>query len=158
MSDIKIEWDTDLMEGDFVEGNGDLKHEDGLETAVIISLFTNRRAKVDDDLPDPNNPDRQGWWGDQLNPEVEGDQIGSRLWLLKRSKTIEDALIDSKLYAEESLEWMIEDNVATKIEIETKRIEKSSALQILGIGVKARRSDGTTFAKEYEVEWGNQTG
>lgn len=158
MSDIKIEWDTDLMEGDFVEGNGDLKHEDGLETAVIISLFTDGRAKEDDDLPDPTNTDRRGWWGDQAVPDVEEDQIGSRLWLLCRSKTIEEALIDAKLYAEEALEWMIEDNVAASIEIITKRVEKSAALQILGIEVKIRRSDGTVFAKDYEVEWGNQTG
>ena len=37
-TDIKISWDTDLMEGDFGFEDNDLEHDNGLETAVLISL------------------------------------------------------------------------------------------------------------------------
>jgi len=54
---------------------------DPLARAVIISLFTWRRANPDDVLP--AGDDRQGWFGDTF-AEVRGDRIGSRLWLLSR--------------------------------------------------------------------------
>ena len=109
--DIKIRWDIGLMAGDLSVVDEDLESESGLETAVIISLFTDRRARDDDELPDPNNSDKRGWWGD-LVAEVADDQIGSRLWLLERAKTTENVLVKAKEYAEESLSWMIEDGVA----------------------------------------------
>ncbi len=51
-----------------------------LVRAVLISLFTWRRANADDTLPDPRGF-RMGWWGDTY-PVVANDRIGSRLWLL----------------------------------------------------------------------------
>lgn len=43
------------------EGNGDLVNGDDLQTAMIISLFTDRVARDDDDI---DGEDRRGWWGD----------------------------------------------------------------------------------------------
>ena len=43
----------------------DLQGDDGLMTAVIISLFTDARAHDDDPLPDERvgvSSDRRGWW------------------------------------------------------------------------------------------------
>ncbi len=53
---------------------------DPLTRAVIISLFTWRRAEPDDDTDIP-----MGWWGDTW-PTVADDRIGSRLYLLRRSR------------------------------------------------------------------------
>nr|EFH7355405.1 hypothetical protein [Escherichia coli] len=53
---------------------------DLLTRAVIISLFTWRRAGRDDDAPQIF-----GWWGDTW-PTVQNDRTGSRLYLLRRSK------------------------------------------------------------------------
>ena len=50
MSDLKLtwnEWGADAT----VEGH-DLALEDGLATAVILSLFLDARARADDALPD----------------------------------------------------------------------------------------------------------
>ena len=101
--------------------NGDFVNDSTFTTALIISLFTDRRAKAEDPLPDPENTDRRGWWADNL-AEVQDDRIGSRLWLLSREKTIKDVLIRAKQYAEEALEWLIDDGVAAKVEVETERI------------------------------------
>ena len=57
MSDLKLtwnEWGADAA----VEGH-DLALEDGLATAVILSLFLDARARADDTLPD-GGTDRRG--------------------------------------------------------------------------------------------------
>lgn len=152
--DIKLIWNNDTMEADIGVEDGDVTHEDGLETAVILSLFTDRRANDDDPLPDPDSTNRRGWWGDQA-ANIFKDQIGSRLWLLERSKTTEENLVAAKEYTLECLEWMIEDDVAKKIEVNTERLTKG-LLEILAIEVIIRKNDGTLFAKTYETQWEGQ--
>ena len=90
----------------------DLKADAGLETAVAISIFTDRRV-TDDDLPDMERSKR-GWWGDMV-PEQPNDQIGSRLWLVEREKITNEVLRRSEELIEEGLDWMIEDGVANDI-------------------------------------------
>jgi phage gp46-like protein len=69
--------------------DGTLDDRYALATAVCIALGTNALADKDDILPDPDSNDRQGWWGD-LDADIWGAwPIGSKLWLLRRSK-IED--------------------------------------------------------------------
>lgn len=88
--------------------------ETTLESAVIISLLSDRRANTDDVLPDGATgdgvipPDRRGWCGDALS-EVSDFRIGSRLWLLSREKQTEETRKRAMEYAYESLEWLIED-------------------------------------------------
>ena len=81
--DVKVVWDNKLQTGDVQQNNGDLLTDEAMETAVLMSLFTNRRASLDE-VDDPD--DRQGWWGDQV-AEIKDDQIGSKLWLLRRAKS-----------------------------------------------------------------------
>lgn len=149
--DIKILWNSDLMEGNLSIEDEDLESDAGLETAVIISLFTDRRARDDDELPDPNNPDRRGWWGD-LVAEVEDDQIGSRLWLLARSKTTPDILVKAKEYAEEALQWLIDDGAAQKIEVEVER-QGPEGNDRLALLVKIFQSDANIVALEFNTKW-----
>jgi phage gp46-like protein len=70
--------------------DGTLDDRYALATAVCIALGTNALADRDDILPDPDSTDRQGWWGNIDAQEIWGGwDIGSKLWLLRRSK-IED--------------------------------------------------------------------
>lgn len=149
--DIKIHWDSNLLEGDLSVVDEDLESESGLETAVIISLFTDRRARDDDELPDPNNLDKRGWWGDLVS-EIVGDQMGSRLWLLERSKTTPDVLVKAKEYAEEALQWMMDDQVAMKIEVEVERqgTEGNDRLVLL---VKVYQTDNNVVALKFNTKW-----
>ena len=159
INDIRITWQNevgDIIEGDF---NFDLDEQDlesstGLQTAVIMSLFTDRRAREDDELPDPNNPDRRGWWGD-LTSKFPNDQIGSRLWLLERSKTTEDIPVRAKKYAEESLNWLIQDGVAVRVEVEAER-QGNPGNDILALKVLIYRKDGNKQAEEFYFQWGVQ--
>lgn len=93
----------------------DLELDEGLETAVVISLFTDRRADEGDVLPGLGD-DRRGWWGDAF-PVVAGDQIGSKLWLLAREKQTPAALGRAEQYAREALAWLVEDQVASRVDV-----------------------------------------
>lgn len=104
---------------------GDLAAEDSLRTAVILSLFLDRRADDDDILPDGSD-DRRGWWADTVAPLsacgigggiASGDRIGSRLWLLSREKQLAGVLDRARHYAEEALAWLTEDGVATAVSV-----------------------------------------
>lgn len=88
-----------------------------LVRAVVISLFTWRRAQHDDDLPANQ---RMGWWGDSFAP-VDGDRIGSRLWLLSRAKLVPETAARAQEYATEALQWLIDDGVAAKVEVVAER-------------------------------------
>lgn len=107
---IALPYDNDKQRADLSQDAlGTLEFDEGLETAVVISLFTDRRAEPGD-IENPE--ERRGWWGDTF-PSVPEDKIGSRLWLLGRAKTTEETLELAKLYDEEALAWMLEDRVAS---------------------------------------------
>lgn len=66
---------------------GTLDTTNELATAVTVALGTDARAKDDDELPDPDSDDRRGWWADTEAEQIwSGWPIGSRLWLLERTK------------------------------------------------------------------------
>ena len=92
---------------------------DPLVRAVIISLFTWRRAHDDDALPNAGMS-RMGWWGDSF-PPIANDRIGSRLWLLARSKLTDSTAQQAQDYAEEALQWLIDDGVAARVDISATR-------------------------------------
>ncbi len=100
--------------------NGDLKGDEGIETAVVISLFTDKRVPQDE-IPQGLNT-RRGWWGDMF-PDVEGDQIGSKLWTLERSKLTLATLATVETEAKNALAWMIQDSLAKSISVSASRDE-----------------------------------
>ena len=133
MSDIKTIF-IGFPEGcDYALDGLGLVEDDGLETAIIISLFTDRRANADDVIPD-GSTDRRGWFGDIFN-EVEHDKIGSRLWLLAREKQLQSVIIRAREYAEESLEWLIDDGVADAVVV----VASNPRSGILGLEVAITR-------------------
>lgn len=107
-------YEGDFFGGDLVLDYGDLALEDGLITAVLISLFTDRRAEPGDVLPDAASGPR-GWWGDGLNKD--GDLIGSRLWLLEREKVTPETRQRYEDYARESLAWLLTDGLAKAVDV-----------------------------------------
>jgi phage gp46-like protein len=105
---------------------------DPLTRAVVISLFTNRRADPDDNADVP-----MGWWGDTW-PIVANDRYGSKLWLLQRSK-LTNALVNTvRTYIRESLQWMLDDGVVSRIDIDIQR----TGINELGNSLVLWRRDG----------------
>jgi len=115
MADVKLFWKE--WGGDCAIRGGDLAAEDGLTTAVVLSLFLDRRAEADDILPDGSG-DPRGWWADTVAPAADGDRVGSRLWLLHREKQLSEVLRRVRTYAAEALQWLVDDGVARTVDVE----------------------------------------
>lgn len=117
-----------------VDSDG-LEEDDTFQTAVLISLLSRRRADAGlDNPPDPDN--LGGWWGDSFADEP-GDEIGSKLHLLYGAKTTDAVLELAIQYAEEALQWAVEDDIASDIEVVARRV----ADDILDIDVFFERPD-----------------
>lgn len=167
MSDIRTAIYAPLAPGelphfDWSQAGNQLEIDDGLESAVIISLFTDRRAADDDVIPD-GTTNRRGWWADAY-PEIEADQIGSRLWLLFREKDTQAVVTRAREYAEEALAWLIDDGVASQVVVETGWVDRiSRALTetkttlsmpgVLGIRVSIVRTGHPVARFRFESFW-----
>lgn len=134
MSDIALLFDP--IDGpDIAIDAGGLLLDEGLRTAILISLFTDARAPDGADLPHID-ADRRGWWGDDFGREdsVAGNGvIGSLLWLLEREKITPAVVARARDAAYAALRWLIEDNIASAIRVgvevqERKRIALSIEL------------------------------
>ena len=110
--DIRMTYDNISQAGDFVVTKGDLATDRDLETAVLISLFTDRRASDDDVVPDGTD-DRRGCWMDALS-EIP---LGSRIWLLNREKVIPSTVAALKEYIEEALQWLLDQHIARAVTV-----------------------------------------
>lgn len=116
MSDIALKFDSaaglDFAIKRSSSGlRADLESDDGLRTAVLVSLFLDSRADTDDVLPFETD-DRRGWWADEF-----GAAPGSKLWLLARSKALPDVAQRAEDYARQALQWMIDEGVARQIDV-----------------------------------------
>ena len=118
--------------------------KDKLVRAAIVSLFTWRRANADD----VTDGQKMGWWGD-TTAEIANDRIGSRLWLLAREKLLPATINRAREYAQEALAWMIDDGLASRIEVQAERFGQS------GIALTATiyRSDGRTTSLRFDNVW-----
>jgi len=150
--DIRIYYNDTLWECDMLFQENDLLMDHGLVSAVFVSLFTDRRARADDTLPDPDGS-RRGWWGDTLlDLDNHGDKIGSRLWLLSREKTENEVLRRAEDYTREALKWMTEDGVAAKVDAEAYR-QGPVGNDVLAILAKIHKTDGEVVNLRFESEW-----
>lgn len=116
---------------------------DPLTRAVVISLFTWRRAEPDDNAENP-----MGWWGDTW-PTVQNDRIGSRLYLLRRSKLTNQTPIKAREYIRQALQWLTDDEVAARIEIDVQR----TGIDVLSAGVTIWQRDGTRHNITFDDFW-----
>jgi phage gp46-like protein len=144
MSDITTLWNIGTGYGDWALVGTQLQSGDDLQTAVLISLFTDRIAAASDVIPDGTD-DLRGWIGD-LGADYP---IGSRLWLLDRKKQTDDVLQTAKDYCVEALQWMLDDGVVAKFDVTTEWTQAA----MLGIWIVAHKSDGTTVAMKFASYW-----
>ncbi|MBI9079201.1 MAG: phage GP46 family protein [Pseudodesulfovibrio sp.] len=95
-----------------------------LETAVVISLFTDQLAEHDEELPFGES-DRRGWCLDHTLPKLPDgtpDRIGSKLWMLKREKLTPETVERYREYVVAALQWLIDEGAATSIEVKAERV------------------------------------
>lgn len=145
VGDAAILWD--VTHGKMDVTVADIVQDAGLETAVIISLFTDARASEDDELP-AGETDQRGWWGDDLN-EIPGDITGSKLWLLCREKQQHKIVRRAEEYARQALAWLVEDGVAAKVDV-TGTIPTRG---VLHLAIAIHRADRRVANFKYDYNW-----
>ena len=142
MTDITTSWDPENGIGDWQIGSGDLVSGSDLQTAIYISLFSDRQARADDDY---DGDDRRGWWGD-----TGADyQMGSRIWLLRRQKLTTRVANKAIDYAVEALQWLIDDGVIASVEVNSQIVYPSR----LYLTITYQKPDLTSDSVKYFWVW-----
>lgn len=139
MPDIMLTLDSQTLVSDIDVLRGDLALDEGLQTAVIISLFTDARAENTDTLPD-GETSRRGYWADDVT-----DRVGSKLWLLGREKMLPAVAARARQYVQDALAWMVSNGIAANITVETELQQPDRLL----IGLTITR--GTN--RDYDYLW-----
>lgn len=140
------------LSSDWLLAPPQLDTDDGLQTALLLSLFSDRRAEPDDELPD-NSGNRRGWFGDSY-AAVAGDRFGSRLWLLYREKQRPVVLQRARDYAREALRWLVEDGIARSVEVDAEFPRQG----VLAIAVSVFRPAGDARRFRFESFWSDSNG
>lgn len=119
--DLKLSW----VEGqlDLTIENGQLATDRGLVTMVLISLFSDGRAKPDQVLA-PDQQDLRGWWA-----EDPADPYGSLLWTLRRSKHVQETANQVRDYVLHALGHFLRQQIASSLEVEC-RWQRDDVLEI----------------------------
>ncbi len=136
--------------------DGTLDDRQALATAVIVALGTNALADDDDVLPDPDSNDREGWWGD-LDADLlwDGWPIGSKVWLLRRSKILPAesrqgstvALVE--LYLRSAIQPFVDRKVCTAFDVWVSRVTK----QRIDALVRIYRGPQQEIELRYSILW-----
>ncbi len=147
MSDITTIWDSATGQGDWQVSGADLLAGNDLATAVLISLFSDRVAQLDDVIPD-GTMDPRGWWADDAK-----SPIGSRLWLLARSKQAREVLASAQDFIVEALQWLIDDGVAAAVDVGVEYTRPG----MLGAQVVVRHRDGSAMPLNFSWAWAQIT-
>lgn len=100
---------------------GDFLLTDGLETAILMTILSVRRADSSE-IVSPIN--RRGDWSNELN-EVSEYEVGSKFWLLEQARVLQETLNIGIDALENGFAWMIDDNVIKEINVDGEIIDNS---------------------------------
>lgn len=132
--EIKLEMNNGVF--DIVIENGDFANEDGLDTNIWVSLFTDARADVSQVLVPEN---RRGWMGNLVS-EIPERQLGGLLWLAEQRRLNQDTLNENIDHVRKSLEWMIIDGIAVEMDVIGQIIPRTG----IAANVTITSKDGVT--------------
>jgi phage gp46-like protein len=120
-----------------------------LRVAVELSLFTDRRATLDEiqtfQAGIRERQSRRGFWANTFKKHARG----SGLWLLQREKKTQTTLARAKKFCTDSLQWLIDEGVVQSI---TPTV--SFAGDALVIHIAVVKPDGTSDAPfRFQSSW-----
>jgi phage gp46-like protein len=154
MSDIRLVWDPNTGTADFNLIGSALELGHDLETAILISLFTDGQADPGDVVYDT---DPRGWWADTyaafedptLTP-LPGDRTGSKLWQVFVRPRNQETLNWMRDEATRSLSWMLGDGVASAIDVQPQFTSSGGVGLVIGL-----TANGTP--NSYALAWSQES-
>lgn len=126
--------------------DGDFTKMTGYDTAILLSLTCERRA-LESEVKIPQY--RRGWWGNEANG-YDNFEYGSKLWLLDQTRATQNTLNDSRTYANDSLQWMPDDNEVDAVLVDS---EYNSEMELI-INIQFVRNNDKTLSRSYNL-WQN---
>lgn len=126
------------------EDQADFETTDGLESAIVVSVFSDRRA-YKDEVGDPMR--RRGWIGDLVS-EVPGDLHGSGLWLYEQSRLTQEVVTGVRQEAEQCLEWMIQEDLVLSV---SAAVASDPVKRQLRLVITTSSPTGGTSVRAYEL-------
>lgn len=89
--------------------NGDIESADFFDTAILVSLFAERRANESEVFEASM---RRGWIGNESTP---GFEIGSKIWLYEQSRLTRTSINGMTVAISQALQWFIDSGYAVSI-------------------------------------------
>lgn len=103
--------------------DGDILTADQLDTALLMSIFCERRAAAAE-VPHPEF--RRGWIGN----EGTGFEIGSKLWLYEQARLTRTTLNGIATEASTAVQWLVDDGIAVRATTEVNLVNGSPQLTV----------------------------
>ncbi len=144
-SDIRVIFDGVNLTGDLDFVSGQLALEHGLESAIIISIFSDQRSPDDIELP-LGETNRRGVWFDGLGEDSD-DKFGSLFWLLDGEKQTEATRLKAISYVTAALQWLIRDEVARQVDVDAEWLRDG----FLALRIAIHRPTGSV--ERFQVHW-----
>jgi len=121
-----------------------------LAQVALNRLLSNRAAEIGDILPETSKPataadDRGGWWADPT--------FGSRFWLLRRAKLIEETLARAVTYAEEALKPMVDIGMLGSVSAESDFVLDGTRRVGVSVDITVTAPDGAVGSIRFANLW-----
>jgi phage gp46-like protein len=126
---------------DLTVANGQIGCIAGFDTSISVSILTDARAIS---IPTPSL--RRGYVGDILTSGI-GRSLGSTLWTFSQARLIPVILNDIRVSAEQSLNWMVEDNIAKAVTVTVTNV----GLRLVSFLISITTNGGDL--QQYEILW-----
>lgn len=151
-------WSDEFGEGDWAladpggtaGGRGGLKADAGLATAIILALFTDKRAPEGARLDDG---DRRGWFGDRIDVRADLGEadLGSWIWLYERSALTDDLPQLIHDAAVDALEPIRLQGAVARFDVTVEMFREQDRVDV---EVDAFSQDGTNiFSQRFALLW-----
>ena len=131
-----------------------------LARAVLVALNTDRLALPDDKLPNPRETNRRGWWGDLDAATIwQGWPIGTRLWLLNRTKITDtnaaqgSTLATAQQYIAEALQPFVDAKICSTFAIDLAVLSGPSGDYGITGTITMVRGPKSSISLAYEDLW-----
>ena len=119
-----------------------------LQTAILLCLMSDARAKPGDFIPDGSG-DPRGWPGDAIDFGIA--PLGSRLWQLRRRELTPQIEQLAEIFAAEALQTLIDQKAVAAFDISAAAQPAVGQLRLV---IKAYQNDGTLSASlNFSLMW-----
>ena len=129
--------------------NGELKFTEGLDTAIDLSFYGEKRAS-ESEVARPER--RRGWIGNELYEVIglRGYEVGNKLWVLSQARISQRNFNLGISYIKNGLNWLIEDKLAKNVNVSGVILDNEK----YQFNIEVVRFDNTVLKRQYFL-WEN---